>query len=95
MDEKYYVVRTIYAGVFFGQIAERKGDEVTMTNLRRLWSWNGATECCQLAAEGVSCPADCKFTMVVPQVVILGVIEIHPCTDKARELLKGVKVWKA
>ena len=53
MENKYYIVRGRDSGVFFGKIVKREGREVQMADARRLWHWNGATECCQLAAEGV------------------------------------------
>lgn len=37
-----YIVRCDRAGVFFGKIKERNGSEVTMTDVRKLWSWDGA-----------------------------------------------------
>ena len=37
-----YIVRGDRSGVFYGEIKERKGQEVTMTNVRRLWYWDGA-----------------------------------------------------
>ena len=36
-----YIVRCDRAGVFFGKIKERNGSEVTMTEVRKLWSWDG------------------------------------------------------
>lgn len=95
MDKKYYIVRADRAGVFAGNIKDRNGDEVTMTNVRRLWYWEGAASLSQMAVEGVSRPRSCKFTVVVPEMTILGVIEIIPCTTTAEEKIKGVEAWKA
>ena len=36
-----YIVRCDRAGVFFGKIKERNGSEVTMTEVRKLWRWDG------------------------------------------------------
>ena len=94
-QEPWYLVRCRDAGVFFGRIESRDGSEVTMTDARRLWQWYGATECCQLAAEGVAKPKECKFTLWVKQVVLLDAIEIHTCTDAAAKSIEGVSVWKA
>jgi len=92
--EDYYIVRARGAGVFAGNIRERDGREVTMTNARRVYYWSGATELCQMAVEGVKDPDSCKFTMVVDEVVLLDVVEIQKCSSMAEESLKGVKVWK-
>ena len=84
-SNKYYIIRTEQAGVFFGHFKERTGNEVTMTDVRRLWYWDGAASLSQMAVDGVSRPRDCKFTVTVPEMTILGVIEIIPCTDKAMD----------
>lgn len=94
MDEKYYIVRSDKAGVFAGNIKSRVGDEVTMTNVRRIWYWEGAATLSQLAVDGVSKPEKCKFTVVVPEMTILGVIEIIPCAEKAEQVIRCVPVWK-
>ena len=89
------IIRTEKAGVFFGNIKERKRQEEIITNCRRLWYWSGAASLSQLAVEGTSRPRDCKFTVVVEEMVVLGVIEIIPCTQKAIESINSVAVWKA
>ena len=94
-SNKYYIVRTDRAGVFFGHIKERDGSEVTMTDVRRLWYWEGAASLSQLAVDGTSHPRDCKFTITVPEMTILGVIEIIPCSVKAASSILGVKEWRA
>ena len=89
-----YIIRADRAGVFYGEIKERNGNEVTMTNVRRLWFWAGANSLSQLAVDGVAKPEECKFTVYVPERTILGVIEIIPCTDKAIASIEGVKEWR-
>lgn len=89
-----YIIRADRAGVFYGEIKERNGNEVTMTNVRRLWFWAGANSLSQLAVDGVAKPEECKFTVYVPEMTILGVIEIISCTDKAIASIEGVKEWR-
>lgn len=91
---KYYIVRCAGAGVFAGNIKAKEGNEVTMTNARRLWRWEGASDTLQLAAEGVKNPRSCKFTMTVAEIQLLNVIEIIPCTVAAEASIRGVSVWK-
>ena len=95
MNKQYCIVRAERAGVFAGTIKERNGSEVTMTDTRRLWYWDGAASLSQLAVEGTSKPRNCKFTVVVPEITVLGAIEIIPCTEEAEASIKGVKEWKA
>ena len=88
------IIRTEKAGVFFGNIKERNRHEATITNCRRLWYWSGAASLSQLALEGTSNPKDCKFTMVVDEMIVLGIIEIIPCTKQAIESINSVEIWK-
>ena len=92
--EQYYIIRADRAGVFFGQIESRNGDEVTMKNVRRIWYWDGANSISQLAVDGTAKPNNCKFTVTVEQMTILGVIEIIPCTEKATKSIMAVREWK-
>lgn len=88
------LVRADRAGVFYGTIKERNGSEVVMTNVRRIWYWDGAASLSQLAVNGTTAARNCKFTVYVPEMTILGVIEIIPCTDKAIASIEGVAEWK-
>lgn len=92
--KQMYIVRCDRAGVFFGNIKERSGTEAAMTNVRKLWYWDGAAAVEQLAVDGTSAPGDCKFTVTVPEMVVTGVIQVIPCTEKAAASLGGVKEWK-
>lgn len=94
MLNKKVIIRADRAGVFFGTLKEKNGTEVTLTDCRRLWYWDGAASLSQLAVDGTSKPDNCKFTVTVPEITILGAIEIIPCTDKAIESIEGVKEWK-
>lgn len=94
MDNQYYIVRGDRSGVFFGQVAARNGQEVELRNVRKIWYWNGACAVEQLAADGVTAPADCKLTVVVPEIVVTDAIQIIPCSDRAAKILSEVKVWK-
>lgn len=91
---KKVIIRAERAGVFFGTLSEKNGSEVVLTNCRRLWFWSGAASLSQLATEGVKNPKDCKFTVVVPVIAILGVIEIIPCAEEAIKSIESVSVWK-
>lgn len=93
MDQKV-IIRADRAGVFFGEIKERNGQEVVMRNCRRLWYWDGAASLSQLATEGTSKPSNCKFTVTVEEMTVFGVIEIIPCTETAIQSIEKVAVWR-
>lgn len=88
------IVRANGAGVFFGEIKEKDGDRVVMTNARRLWYWNGAASLSQLAQTGTSFPNKCKFPVAVDEVEIFNVIEILSVTEEAAKTIDSVKIWK-
>jgi hypothetical protein len=92
---KYVIVRTFSAGVFAGELEKRTGQEVVLLRARRIWYWKGASSLSQLAQEGTSRPAECKFPCEVDKVELLQAIEILDVTDAARESIKGVPVWKS
>ena len=94
MEKQKYIVRGRDSGVFFGEIAERNGQEVVIEEVRRLWYWDGAASLSQLASEGVKKPRDCKFTVTVSSITILDAIELIPCTAVAVASIDGVPVWK-
>lgn len=90
----YVIVRTYSAGVHAGELISEDGKIVILKNARRLWYWSGASTLSQLAMEGVKNPDDCKFPCEVTQIKLTEAIEIIPCTQKAIDSIKGVKIWK-
>ncbi len=92
---EYCIVRTYSAGVFAGYVAKREGQEVTVRQARRLWSWAGAASLSQLAMEGTSKPEQCKFPCEVTSILLTQAIEIIPCTEKAKTSIAKVAIWKA
>lgn len=94
MIGKYVVVRGDRSGVFAGVLESQEGQKVVLRNVRRLWRWYGATECLQIATEGVKRPKDCRFTLVADSITILDAIEIIPTTAEAEANIKAVPVWK-
>jgi len=91
---KYQIVRTYSAGVFAGIVQSRKGQEVVMTNARRLWYWTGAASLSQLAQSGTSGPLACKFPEAVDRITVLEAIEILDVTPNARKSIESVPVWE-
>jgi hypothetical protein len=94
MIGKKVIVRADRAGIFYGELAERVGTDVKMKNVRKLFYWNGAAAVEQLAMEGTKRPSDCKFTVIVPEMEIMQVIQIIPCTDTAIANIEAVREWR-
>ena len=95
---KKVIIRADRAGVFFGTLKAKRetpaGVEVELENSRRIWYWHGAASLSQLATEGTKQPDDCKFTVVVPQHMVMQVIEIIPCSEEAIKSIESVRVWR-
>lgn len=91
---KKVIIRADRAGVFFGELVRKEKDEVELQNCRRLYRWYGATECIQLAVDGVSNQDDSLFTTIAKNMEIRGVVEIIPCEEKAIKSIEGVQEWK-
>mgnify|MGYP001584453950 CR=1 FL=1 len=94
MNKKYVIVRAYRAGVWAGNFKSRNGQEVILTNARRIWYWDGAASLSQLAMSGTSKPENCKFPEEVSMVEILDACEILDTTKKAEMSIKGVYIWK-
>lgn len=94
MLNKYVIVRGDKSGVFAGTLKEKNGQEVTLTNVRKLFYWHGAAAVEQLAVDGTAEPNNCKFTVTVDEIVVTDAIQILPTTEKAETSIKGVKEWK-
>ena len=95
---KKVIIRANRAGVFFGTLVSKTdtvaGVEVELKDCRRLWYWNGACSLSELAQNGTRRPNDCKFTVTVPSITVMDVIEIIPCSDQAVGSIEGVKIWE-
>lgn len=94
MDKQKYIIRCDRADVFYAEIESRQGGEAKLRNARRLWCWDGAASLSQLALEGVKNPRGCKFTVTVPSMTVLDVIEVIPCAEEAVNSIEAVPVWK-
>lgn len=91
---RFCIVRTYSAGVHAGYVKQQNGKEVTLVNARRLWKWAGAFTLSEMAVSGVSKPSECKFATAVPEIILTEAIEIIPCTEKAKEIILGVKDYE-
>lgn len=94
METKYVIVRTYSAGVFAGKLESRNGQEVVLTDARRLWYWSGAASLSQLAVSGTSKPRECKFPVAVSRVELLQAVEILDVTTAAEASIKEVPIWQ-
>lgn len=91
----FSVIRCDRSGVFYGKVLSLEYQTAIVVSCRRIYWWEGAASCTQLALDGTSEPAKCLFPAVEPIKLVTDVIEIIPMTKKALESLNSVAVWKA
>jgi hypothetical protein len=94
IEGKYVIIRGDRSGVFAGTLVSQEDRKVVLSGVRRLWRWYGATECLQIATEGVKRPKDCRFTLTAKSITLLDAIEVIPTTAEAEAIIKAVPVWK-
>ena len=81
-NKPFVVVRTYSAGVHMGTLVARKGREVTLENVRRLWRWRGANSLNEVALRGVS-EEWSRISEPVAQSVLTEAIEVLTATKEA------------
>ncbi|AKG07030.1 hypothetical protein AAX06_01680 [Moraxella bovoculi] len=95
MIGKKVIIRTYSAGVWFGELEQKSGNEVILKDARRMWKW--------WAKEGISLSACALYgvkhdgSKIIEAVdsVWLEAIEIIPCTDTAIQSLEDAPNVKA
>lgn len=88
---KKVIIRTYSAGVHYGTLESKNGNECRLKNAIRLWYWEGAFTLSQLAMMGTNKASNCKFAVPV-DFITLEWIEIIPCSETAIASIEGVKV---
>jgi uncharacterized protein DUF6948 len=76
------IVRTYSAGVHFGTLEDREGQEIHLKNARRLWSWNGALSLSEVASKGIDL-ASSRISVPVEEIILTQAIEIIPIDVKS------------
>lgn len=94
---KKVIVRCNRAGVFYGTLKNYDSTtrEAVIADCRQLWYWSGAASLMEMATSGVKRPRECKFTVVVPEVVVMEVIEVLPVSEQAQKSIEEVAIWRA
>jgi hypothetical protein len=77
MEGKLVLIRTINAGVHFGTLVSRTGQEAHLRNARRLWSWQGALSLSEVCSKGIDLK-NSKVSVPVDEIILTQAIEIIP-----------------
>ncbi len=75
MIGKKVLIRTYSAGVHFGELISRNGQEAHLKNARRLWSWNGALSLSEVASKGIELEKS-KISEAVQEIILTQATEI-------------------
>lgn len=88
---KYVLVRTYSAGVHAGVLTEQDGDIVYLKDARRCWSWHAAkgVALSGVARFGMKVGGDVKIDVELEEAMLLGTIEVMPCTPEAEASIRG------
>jgi hypothetical protein len=93
----FVIIRSYGAGVFAGYLSSQRdtlaGKQVEMDRCIRLHRWTGCS-LSQVANDGTAGSGECRFAMPVDAHEIMNVIEIIPCTERARIAIQSVPTWK-
>ena len=92
---KKCIVRTYSAGVWFGEVIQKSGNEVILKNARRMWQWS-AYESISLAAVAIYGIKREKSNIIeAVDYVWLEVIELIPASDISIKSIEGAENVKA
>lgn len=92
-SKPYVIVRTYSAGVHFGRLVSRTGDEVVLDGSRRIWRWRGANTLSEIATKGFDY-ANSAIACAVDGHLVKGMIEILPCAPDVAKAIEGASAWK-
>lgn len=91
----YAIIRTYSAGVWFGKVLVKEQNEIILGEARRLYYWvtaNKGISLSEVSIHGLS--TNSKVCEALDK-VWLQPVEIIPCTDTAKENIKGQKNYVA
>lgn len=81
---RYVLCRCFSAGVHAGELVALQGDQAILRNSRRLWRWKAVRGVALSGVAQYGVVAGSKLDVPNPAIVLIGVIEVIPCTDIAR-----------
>lgn len=76
------LVRTNSAGVHYGTLESKNGQETVLTNARRIWSWSGALSLSEIASKGLDVK-NSKISEMVEEIELPTTIERIAISDKS------------
>ena len=90
---KHVIVRSNFAGVFFGILTSKEGTELTLTNARKFYYFSGANTVEDLANKGALNRENCKLTIPVDIIILSNYDQILPCTKESIAQNNSIPTW--
>ena len=88
---RYCICRCTGAGVHAGEVVSVSGDTVILRDSRRLWQWTATAGVALsgVAQHGIKAGAS-KLDVTNPEIYLIGVCELIPCSAVAKESIQNV-----
>ena len=86
---KYVIARCYSAGVHAGEVVSVDGENVILRNSRRLWSWKAKDGVALSGVAQAGVQSGCKIDVLNPLIALMGVCELIPCSNTAKESIDG------
>ena len=90
---KQVIVRSNLAGVFFGKLIAKNGEELTLEKARKFYYFSGANTVEDLANQGALNKENCKLTAPVDLIVISKFEQLLPCTKDSINQINSIPIW--
>ena len=88
---KYVIARCYSAGVHAGFVKHVDGEQVILTDSRRLWSWKAKDGIALSGVAQTGVQSGCKIDVINPEIYLTGVCELIPCSAAAQESIHDFK----
>ena len=88
---KYVIARCYSAGVHAGIVDSVDGENVILTDSRRLWSWKAKDGIALSGVAQTGVQSGCKIDVMNPEIYLTGVCELIPCSEVAKESINDFK----
>ena len=81
---QYVIARCYAAGVHAGEVVSAEGENVVLSNSRRLWSWKAKDGVALSGVAQKGLQTGCKVDVMNPLIYLTGVCELIPCAESVK-----------
>ena len=92
---KKIIARINRAGVFHGTLAAKDAETTTMTDVRRIYYWQGPISVTDMSVTGVKAGSEVTLPAKRVEFETAKVIELIECSAEASKSIESIEPWKA